>query len=276
MDKHRKLVWLASYPKSGNTWFRLFMSALTNKGDVNINDLNEGSIFSRKSYLEEVLDIDTSLFKANYLANIHGLAFEYMAEKSDKLLYFKIHDAFGYVEAKKPLVPVSATFSALYFVRNPLDVSISFANHLGNSIETTIENMNDSGYEIGTQSGRQTFQKLMTWSEHYQSWTQQKHFPVLVIKYEDMLAQPFETFKKACIHAGLEYSDAEILAAINATKFEKLKKQEEEFGFKEKLSTTRSFFNKGQAGTWRNVLTQAQIDRIINDHGAVMKELGYI
>ncbi|MES2796085.1 MAG: sulfotransferase domain-containing protein [Bacteroidota bacterium] len=274
--ERRNIIWLASYPKSGNTWFRSFLSALFNEKEFDINDLSEGKIFSRRDTIDEVLDLDSTLLTEQELKPLQSKVYQYLSNQSDKNLFYKIHDAFVLDQNKKAVVPEGNTKCAIYFVRNPLDVVISFANHNSETIDTTIEHLANYQFSLGNEQGKQVKQPLLTWSEHFLSWTQTPNFPVYVLKYEDMLASTFAVFKNILEKLDLKYSDEEIQKAIEATSFEKLSKQESEKGFKEKNPSSPKFFNTGKSGTWKEKLTEAQINRIITDHGVVMKSLRYI
>jgi hypothetical protein len=272
----KNIVWLASYPKSGNTWFRSFLSSLLHEKVVDINDIEEGKIFSRRNIFENTLDVDSTLFTESEVRSLQPMVFNHLNSVSEKKLFFKIHD--GFIKNKKGLanVPENATHCAIYFVRNPLDVAISFANHNGSTIDTSINNMSNSNFLLGSETGQQFLQPLLSWSEHYNSWAVKPTFPVYILQYENMLADTFNVFKNLIQKIGLNYSDMEIQRAIDATSFEKLKKQEEESGFKEKNPNSPKFFNNGKSGTWKGKLTEDQINKIIANHGVVMKKLGYL
>lgn len=272
----KNIVWLASYPKSGNTWFRSFLSSLLHEKEVDINDIEEGKIFSRRNIFENTLDIDSTLLDESEIRNLQPIVFSYLNASSDEKLFFKIHDAVTRNFDGLTNVPENGTHCAVYFVRNPLDVAISFANHNGNSIDATIAIMADSKFLLGTETGQQFLQPLLTWSKHYESWINETNFPVIVLRYEDMLEDTFNVFSGVIKKIGLVYSDDEIQKAIIATSFEKLKKQEEESGFKEKNPNSPKFFNNGKSGTWKEKLTEEQVNKLIAEHGTVMKKLGYL
>jgi Sulfotransferase domain len=273
---NKNIIWLASYPKSGNTWFRSFLTALQNEVEVDINDITEGKIFSSRNRFNWELDLDSSLLTYDEIKSLQGKTYIGLSNKNDQKQFYKIHDAFVKNGINEYIVPDLPTLCALYFVRNPLDVAVSFANHNASSTQETIELMADMEFHLGAEWGHQFQQPLLTWSQHYLSWTTLPSFPVLVIRYEDMLTDSFNTFKKAVNFIGLEYSDSEIQAAIDASSFEKLKKQEEENGFREKNPNSPRFFNNGTSGTWKGKLTEEQIAKVIADHGEVMRELGYL
>jgi hypothetical protein len=274
--ENKNIVWLASYPKSGNTWFRSFLSSLLHEKVVDINDIDEGKIFSRRNIFQNTLDIDSTLLAANEVKTLQPAVFSYLNEKSTDKMYFKIHDAFVTNGNNIPIVPEKSTHCALLFVRNPLDVAVSFTNHNASKIDKTIDNMANSRFIIGSETGMQFQQLLHSWSEHYESWSTKPNFPVHVLRYEDMLSDTFNVFKNVLQKIGLAYSDEAIHKAIDATSFDNLRKQEDENGFAEKNPDSPKFFNNGKSGTWQGILTDDQVNKIISDHGEVMKQLGYL
>ena len=272
----KNIIWLASYPKSGNTWFRSFLSSLLNEKDLDINELEEGKIFSRRNVIEEVMDIDTTLFSYDEIKAKQADVYRYLSNKSDEKIFYKIHDGFVKDINNKNIVPENATLCAIYFVRNPLDVVISFANHNAMDFDATINIMENEEHMLGKISGKQIRQPLLSWHNHYISWVKKPNFPVYILKYEEMLSNTFEIFKNIIKKIGLDYTDEAIQAAINATSFEKLKKQEEDKGFNEKNPDSPRFFNNGTSGTWKGKLSEKQIERIVTKHGDVMRDLGYL
>ena len=273
-------VWLASYPKSGNTWFRLFLMALLNEAEVDINDVGTDGSFPKKNLMENVLDLDSDLLRPSQIAQYQRLTFEHLSKTTKKPLYLKIHDTFTFSETDGlPLIPENASNIAIYLIRNPLDVTLSLANHAGFTVDKTIDKLicNHKG-KIGhkrNSADSQFYQPLGTWAMHVASWLERPSFPVHFVRYEDLKTQPFETFKAAVVAMGLEVTDEQIKKAIEATEFEKLKKQEEERGFVERHIPTAPFFHKGQVGRWKEELTAEQIEKIraVNEH--MMRRFGY-
>jgi hypothetical protein len=177
------------------------------------------------------------------------------------------------------MFPPEITRGVIYFVRNPLDVAVSFAHHLNLSIDKTIEIMNNPGYAFCDRSGKlqnQLRQRLGTWSNHVKSWIDDSVLPVLVLRYEDMTERTYETFSSAVSFIGLDNKQDIIEKALQLSSFEELRKQEELKGFGEKSPGSGSFFRKGVAGDWKNVLTSEQINMILQGHAEVMKRFGYI
>ena len=112
----------------------------------------------------------------------------------------KVHDARTPNDKNIPLFPKEATAGAIYIIRNPLDVVVSFADHSGLDYDTAISRMAQESFAFCAKSRRlhdQLQQKLLSWSSHVNSWTERVPFPVCVIRYEDMKRRPDVTFSKA-------------------------------------------------------------------------------
>ncbi|AOZ99137.1 sulfotransferase domain-containing protein [Flavobacterium commune] len=273
------IIWLASYPKSGNTWFRSFLTALLNQGEIDINKMETDGIYSSKEYIESILDLCTDDLRPRELETYRKLAFSYKANEITKESFVKIHDAYTYSRWDGlPLIPAEGSRVAIYLVRNPLDVVLSLGNHTGLNIEDTIDkyiNCEEGAFVKKGKTAQQYYQLMGTWAMHATSWMNQNDIPVHIIRYEDMKANAFETFKAAVEQMQLNYSDEAILKAIEACDFKKLKKQEENKGFKEKAIPSLAFFFKGETGRWKKELTIEQIKKIMTVNESMMKRLGY-
>lgn len=274
----KNVIWLASYPKSGNTWFRSFLTALL-KGKVDINDMATDGIYSAKGYIEDVLDLEVDDLSEGELERFRKIAFQNLHEKAGKPSFVKIHDAFTYLPwGGDPLIPLEVSRVAIYLIRNPLDVALSFANHNGQGVQDTIDKYlcNPQGAMVKQfKAGNQTKQLLGTWTMHVDSWISQSQIPVCVLRYEDMKDKPLETFCQAVEVMGLPYTEQQIQKAVELTQFELLKAQEKEKGFKEKAIRATSFFNQGKSGRWKSELTLPQIHKIMRFNEKMMRRFGY-
>ncbi len=275
------IIWLASYPKSGNTWLRVFLANYQSKHErpVDLNALGVGQIASNRSLFDEALGIESSDLTADEIERARPSVYRRVAAEASETVLLKTHDAYTITSAGEPWVPSDATRGAIYIVRNPLDVAVSFAHHIRKPIGAAIERMAEPDAALAKETehlNTQVRQKLLTWSGHVISWLEQKEFPVHLIRYEDMLASPVESFGAAVRFIGWEYDTARIEQAVRFSAFENLQRQESEAGFKEKPLGMVAFFRKGKAGSWREELNKNQIEKIMHDHGAVMRRLGYL
>lgn len=279
--EHKGIFWLASYPKSGNTWFRIFLANLLNTTDtpIDLNSLQTGAIASGRCWVDTPLGFDSADLAADELDNLRPAVYQWHAEQAEGPQYHKIHDAYTYLPDQRPLIPLKGCLGAIYFIRNPLDVAISFANHSQCSIDESINNMGNPNFAFCKGKYRQHNQLrqwLLSWSMHVESWVDAKNLNILPLRYEDMKRNPLETFTKAAQFLQLDASEASIIKAIDNAHIEKLQAMEEQFGFCEKPAKVARFFRKGLVNDWKNTLTTEQIQRIIHSHGKTMQAYGYL
>jgi hypothetical protein len=194
------IVWLASYPKSGNTWTRAFLHNLVHvtSGEAQAQQINELNQFTMTSaarfFFDEVLGFSATDKHLDQIAAARGRVQEYIADKVDGLIFVKTHQALA-IDRGHPTINFSVTSGAIYIVRNPLDVAISYAHHLGRSIDKTINFMNLKNAET-TITDEQIYELYGSWSQHVLSWTRKPHRAIYVMRYEDMLNEPKKNFRR--------------------------------------------------------------------------------
>ena len=277
------IIWLASYPKSGNTWMRVFLTNYLRNGDEpsDINDLEKIGIASAHGLFGRYAGIDTSELTADEIDTCRPDIYQLLAQDCDDTRFVKVHDAYTLLTDGRPLFPSESTQAAIYIVRNPLDVAVSMMYHMGDSdIDKTIARMaNDQAKLTASvkQGNSQCRQKLLTWSGHVRSWLDtQKTFPVHLVRYEDMQCDPRNTFQQVITFSGLPLDDKRLEKAIEFSQFQTLHQQELANGFRERPSSKSLFFRHGQIGSWEKQLRPNQAQRIIADHSATMYRLGYL
>lgn len=275
------IIWLASYPKSGNTWFRIFLTNLLRDGDepVDINALGSTPIASARAIFDDEVGTEAADLTPDEIDRLRPGVYEQLAQTASEPLFMKVHDAWTLLPDGNALLSTKATLGAIYFIRNPLDVAVSYAHHNGTDIKQAIDCMGNGNHALCDKSVRlpnQLRQKLLTWSGHVESWLNAPEVRVHLMRYEDMLAHPLETFSGAVTFAGLSHNRERIEKALRFSEFEILQNQEKEKGFREKAPGSDLFFRNGRAGQWRDRLTPAQAGRIISDHGDTMRRFGYL
>ena len=277
----KNVIWLASYPKSGNTWFRVFLTNLLYEtiDPANINDLAEASISSSRKVFDDYTGLSSSDLSFDEIDNLRPEVYKIQSDETNDLLFKKVHDKFYLVEKNKPLFPPEISLGVIYLIRNPLDVLVSFAYHSAKPVNNMISILNNPHFAFCDKNDKlqnQLRQIIGTWSDHVQSWTEQKQIPVLVIRYEDMILDTFETFKKAVRFLKIDKNDEQIKTAIHKSDFKILSEQEKENGFKEKMIKSKSFFRKGKIGDWRNYLDDKMKNEIIDNHKDIMIKFEYL
>ena len=277
------IFWLSSYPKSGNTWLRSYIFAIQSNvanhtDELDINQLSTGSIASSRAWLAAGSGLELNLHPASDLESYRAETYRYLHNNLSTMAYHKIHDANINIATGGLLCPADACLGALYVVRNPFDVAISFANHLGVSIDESIEIMAKADYSLAKKQHKltsQVKQYMGSWGEHVNSWLDSE-LPLLWVRYEDMQQDALHCFTAISEFLHLPMDEASVLKALELCHFDKLSTQEKQYGFVEKPIKSKAFFRKGKVGDWTEVLTPQQVDQIINDHYESMLRLGYI
>jgi hypothetical protein len=273
-------VWLASYPKSGNTWTRAFLHNLIkttfDEDDIqDINGLNRFtvSVGGRDLYAEMLGFKPTDRHREQTAAVRHRVQ-RYVAEQFEGLIFAKTHQALM-VDRGSTTIDFEVTAGAIYIVRNPLDVVISLAHHLGQSVDRAIAIMGTRNIELDV-TETQVHEVIGSWSQHVLTWTRRPHRAIYIMRYEDMLAAPEATFDALARHLLMSPTAAQLADAIDRSSFDKLRAQEDVDGFRERPRHAGRFFREGRAGQWKDILTAQQIDRIVRDHGEQMTRFGYL
>lgn len=273
--------WLSSYPKSGNTWLRLMLWSLYEGGkQVDFNDYEcWATLASSRADFDDFLDVESSDLSREEIERLRPWFYEQLAHTADGPQFRKVHDALVTTAAGRLLFPPEATLGAVYVARDPRDVAISYAHHANQSIDQSIDMLEDEGAIIGhgvSDISRQLPQPLLSWNRHVTSWLDAQGMRVLLVRYEDMLADPEGELARVAEHVGWRVEREAIARAVAATRFELLREQEQQYGFREKPMSSPSFFRRGIAGGWSEILTPEQTARVETAHGAVMKRLGYL
>ncbi|GMG85366.1 sulfotransferase domain-containing protein [Paralimibaculum aggregatum] len=272
----RTLVWLASFPKSGNTWTRVFLAnyVLDRPEPVPLSEIHRiGANDSGADLYGRVAgpgfratDLSAALAtRPRMLAAIAG--------NGADLNFVKTHNRNAAV-GLQPLIPAALTRAAIYILRDPRDVALSYARHFGVSVDRAIAHLGNPENSTAADP-RKVKQYLGSWSGHVASWVDADAFPVLVQRYEDMLADPEETFAKMLGFLNIPVDRARLAKAVRFSAFGELQRQEATAGFSERSANAERFFHSGTARQWEGVLSAGQLARIEADHGAAMRARGY-
>jgi hypothetical protein len=274
------ILWLASYPRSGNTWTRSFIHNLVKLayGEDDEQDINGMVRFSvwdiAKPFYTAALGFEPTDRNRKEIAGVRHRVQQQIADAFEGLVFVKTHHALV-TDRGSTTINSAVTSGAVYIVRNPLDVAISYAHHLGRSIDDTIEAMAIENFETSV-GDEAVYEVYGSWSQHVLSWTRKPHQAIYVMRYEDMLAEPAGIFGGLARHLLLDVTSDQIGQAIDRASFERLRAQEDQKGFREKPKDAERFFREGRAGQWKDILTPRQIDRVVRDHGEQMARFGYL
>jgi len=279
------IIWIASFPKSGNTWLRMFLkSYFLKENEIFSLETSKKDTFLVKNFPDEKMldqfNIDYSKFE-NIVKNWGNL--QSYINLNNQTNYLKTHHAMCTIGPYK-FTSNKYTKGAIYIVRDPRDVLVSYSHHLGLEYEETYKLISGTyHFEYPNSKIKQHMQYkqglIGKWSDHYNSWKTCNLFKILIIKYEDMIDDNYNTFLKV-----LEYlkeinsvgiNTIKIQSALKQTKFNELKKLEKKYGFNEKQKGD-FFFRVGKKNEWKNQLSKNIVDKIERIFEKEMKELGYL
>ena len=273
-----KNIFLASYPKSGNTWLRSIIGNFYNfDSDFSLNDLKSIPLLSIKKHFNE--------FENKVYINNNELHFDWISQniikcqnilnnKPNHLNIFKTHSA-----RHKNFTNETVNAGFIYIVRDPRDIVVSFKNFTGNSFDKIIDELLfQKKLMINTNGAKEL---LSTWDLHVQSWLNYNTVPRLIIKYEDLKSNPKEIvynikeFLNKIHKLNIDLSDHQIDKIIENSNFNNLKKLENQNGFDE-ASKHSKFFKSGNSNQWKDILSKTQLQLIENNLQTLMKYFNYI
>lgn len=266
----KNITWVASYPKSGNTWIRTILySAIFGKLDIN----GMGSFIPNFAYLaSELLGDgfkDPMDIKYKWLETQKRIS-ESAISKS-KSCIIKTHNAAGnYDVGIFPNPKFSA--NAIYIVRDPRDVAVSYSKHFNHSLKVATDKLNNDKLINLQPEDRKRGEFLSSWKNHVTGW-KNAQIPVYIVKYEDFIENPYENI--SFILEFLKISPViNISEILDLTNFENLSKLEKQTGFIE-ASSHSNFFRKGAKSQWKRIPSKS-FKTIENNNAQIMKELGYL
>ncbi|MBO0710345.1 MAG: sulfotransferase domain-containing protein [Acetobacteraceae bacterium] len=273
-----KLIWLASYPKSGSTWLRAFLHNYILQPDepyaINrLMDLTVGE--SGATRYRKYDPRPASHYSIADVQRMRPLVHRDLTGTQPNHVFVKTHNASVLVDGV-PLMTPAVTAGAIYIVRDPRDIAVSFSRHLGRSVDETIAFMADPAAATGG-TDTKVYERLSSWSVHVHYWTRNANPLLHVVRFEDMLAATRDVFAAIIRFLGEEPPAERLARAIRFSSFDELRSQEKHTGFIEQpAESTAPFFRVGRSGQWREMLTPEQRMRLERDHAEIMRRFGYL
>ena len=282
------IFWIASYPKSGNTWLRTLISAYyySKDGIFNQSILKNIGQFPEKRHFvdfdynqENVADTTKLWIKSQEKIN---------ADK--KIRFFKTHNTFGKVN-NCDFTNKQNSAGCIYIVRDPRNVITSLKNHYEMNHETSLKWMTNTKnyiYDIRNvkEDGYSDFQFISSWSMNYKSWKVQKKIPIKIIQYEDLLRETYSVFEdiiefiNKILNIKEKIDRNKLKSSVSSTYFDKLKNEEKKNGFTEAVHSKKNkkkipFFYLGPDNNWKKILDKNQQLKLTNEFKNDLKELDY-
>jgi len=271
------IVWLASYPKSGNTWIRAFLANLiANKSDpVPLDELARYcDDEARPELFSAVAGKPSTDLSPGEIAEIRPRVHALIAANARGTRFVKTHNYNGALDGH-PLHNAEVTAGAVYVVRNPLDVAVSMTHHFGLTVDEAIERLGND--EVATANDAMFVTQLLgSWSFHVRSWAGLASERILIVRYEDLLEKPAKHFAKVAKLVGMGQDRARIDRAIRHAGFGTLSSLEKKHGFVEASDKATRFFRTGRMNQWREALGRGQVQRIVDAHREQMARFGYV
>ena len=280
------IIWIASYPKSGNTWVRSLLSTYlySDNSIFNFNLLNNIPQFPSKRYFEFFMKDFTDIKKQS---DYWIAAQERINLFNNQTTLLKTHSVLCTFE-NNPFTNKSNTKAAIYIVRDPRNVITSILNHYSfKDINEAFDFMTKDRLTIihSKVVGDNSASYIGTWQQNYKSWRDLKFAPKIIVKYEDLIKDPKETFLSILnflnTFMDIKIEEKKVISSVNSCKFNILAKKEKEEGFSEALTHKETgekikFFNLGENNNWQTLLKPEIEKKIRTIFNIEMKELGYI
>ena len=276
------IIWIASYPKSGNTYLRSFLTSyyFSKDGKFDFNLLLNISQFPSLRYSDTKSYTYPEAAK-NWIKN------QKQFFNKEKLFFLKTHNSleeyFGHRFTKS-----SETMGAIYIVRDPRNVISSMCNHYSMNFSETYNKMIDENASLSfkdSEGDLSNFSFLGSWSNHYKSWKNNFEFKTLFIRYEDLEKNAYEefwkilTFIEKITDKNEPINKRKFENSINSTNFSNLKQKEKQHGFEESLTyksnSKTNFFNLGFDNKWQQNLPEEISNKIKDKFYSELKELKY-
>lgn len=244
---------------------------LSKQEPVDINSISKFSLSDMRHDVFEKVNGNPiqSLTEAEWL-KLRPKAIREIALSKPNLHFVKTHCALTVLN-KTPLIPPEYTAGAIYIVRNPFDVALSYARHLSESVDVAIDRMTSLAHTNGSKFGVR--EPIGRWDSHADQWTNADGLARVMLRYEDLLEDTFGSTTRLLSFFGQKTDVGKLRWAIRKASFKELKRQEEEAGFRERPSTMQKFFVSGTSGGWKDRLSHSQIARLLEEFRPTLERI---
>ena len=284
------IIWLASYPKSGNTLIRSMLSAylFSKDGVYNFDIIKNIRHFPNIELFEKLNinpDNDGEIIK-NYV-NVQN-----SFNDKNSIQFLKTHSYLFNFNNSYPFTNLNVSLGVIYIVRDPRNVVSSLAKFESKTTEQTANLLTQNLTLGGDLNSKSEYEKTTvyvgTWGSNYNSWKSFKKFnKYLLIKYEDLISDRKKIFLEILEFiyqlngSKLEINDEKLKNVLETTEFEYLQNLEAKYGFDDARIHKKSkekipFFNLGPKRDWRKSTNKKIYEEIEKIFQKEMRELGYL
>ena len=279
----KKIIWISSYPKSGNTWMRFLVSNyfFNKEKKFNFDIVNNILMIPQKKMIKNIIDKKSVINNPYEISKYWIQAQEKIEIENGNVVFLQNHNALVSINGNE-FTNENLTLGSIYIVRDPRDVAISYAHYKNKNFDEIIDNLCDNNlfYTLNKKDNFPYVEILGSWKFNYISWRNGiPNIPRIIIKYEDLIKNCYGSFYKV-IHflsdlLNFDLDEKQIKFSVENSKFDKLQKSEKKYGFKANEGNA-NFFRLGKSKQWKNVLTNSQIKKIESTFSDEMELLGYL
>ena len=268
------ITWLASWPKSGNTWVRMFLSAYLNGPENFSLKVRNFSGDSQMYCYQAVSPIPMSMLTDLEVWRLRDAALSHMFFSSVKTnLILKTHTANACLNDRW-LIPKDLTHKSIYIVRDPRDVMVSWRRYAGASWKDAFDTLTNEEGRVYSKHPMAIPSFVSSWQRHVESWINDGKLSPAVIKYEGLLKDPETGFTNLLDYLEIEVDSARVKECVDLVSLDSLRENEKENGFFENMSKT-TFFHKG-GSRWEHELPPEYAREIEDQCGELMKQFDYL
>jgi hypothetical protein len=279
------IIWLASYPKSGNTWLRSLLASyyFSKDGSFDFKLLDNIDQFPSTQFFRDKKDT----FSAPEDTSNLWLSEQEKITQDNKIRFLKTHNALCKINSNS-FTNEKNTLAGIYIIRDPRNIVTSLANHYQVDVNKAFDFMKDEKKALIEKVNERYlgFVPILSWALHQESWIKCTKFPILTIRYEDLQLETFQTFIKVIKFinklSNLEnlINETKAKKSIISCEFEKLKKLENKNGFSEAMVDKKtkkkiSFFNLGRKNDYKRLLQTNLIDEMSSLYNQQIKKFNY-
>jgi hypothetical protein len=270
------IIWLASYPRSGNVWLQSFLHNLIVDARQAPSPEKISGFCTPESAALHFTTFDSrplSAWSRDETAARRAEAHQAITELRSDNVFASTRAALA-SHGGAATIAMEHTAAAIYLVRNPLDVAVSLAASSDATIDEAIIRLG-SEYETEN-SDRYAYEYQGSWSTNVLSWTRQRHAGLHILRYEDMLAVPERALAPLATFLGFDSSPERLDRAIRFSSFADLSLEQEKYTLAGSAGNTPPPLRVGKSDQWRDVLSVDQVRRIVDRHGEQMERFDYI
>ena len=278
-----KLIWISSYPKSGNTWMRFLIANYfyNTERKNNFRIIKNIPKFPKSGFLKNIATKEELIKNPYSIAKYWLKSQKQIKIKNGNFIFLKNHNALASVNGNE-FTNENISLASIYVVRDPRDVVVSYGSYRNYDYDKTIEFLCSKklSYNLTPQPDFPDIEILGSWKFHYISWRDGvPNMPRIIVKFEDLVNNCYKCFYKTInfLSGILDFNidEEQIKFSVEISKFRNLKNNEKKLGFEDNSGYT-NFFRSGKIGQWKSELSNSQITKITNEFEKEMKYLGYL